>query len=544
MTKQLRRVPLEGSEYRPLGRASSSDEESGNTRLRVTVSVRRARPLPSLCDDPDWALLLPHERPTTEEAAFAADPEDIALVEEFARESGLEVRSSSAAKCRVELSGTQDAFARAFGVDFVQFEHPRGRHRGYQGSVHLPENLDGVVTGVFGLHNRPRAGAMTGLSATDGKRRTILQWKELEAIYDFPSGTGKGQRIGIIELGGGCYPSDLDRYFESGTSPNITFQPVGQGSNQPATRKDTADLMRWLSDIADGKTNGGSPPAGGKDTVEVTMDIEIAGALAPDAEIIVYFAENSDQGLVDAMDAALDPEGHLPSVLSLSWSWNEHHDQLERHVNERLLEAAHKGITFCVASGDFGSRGIAGASEPEDVLHPQFPPTSPYALACGGTRLNFSEGRLQSEVAWSTDIGMSSGGGISNAFDLPDWQKGHGVPEAQSGFVGRGVPDVAADADPIAHCLVYAGDEWGPAAGTSAAAPLWAALIARLNESLDAPVGYLNPLLYRLTAGGRQVVRDIVSGSNGAYSSAPGWDACTGLGTPRGSELLKALRGE
>jgi kumamolisin len=107
--------------------------------------------------------------------------------------------------------------------------------------------------------------------------------------------------------------------------------------------------------------------------------------------------------------------------------------------------------------------------------------------------------------------------------------------------VGRGVPDVAADADPVSGVVVMHidGKHLEPIGGTSAATPLWASLIARLNEGLNARCGFINPVLYTKLAQG--VLNDITSGNNGAYAADVGWDACTGLGTPNGAKLLSAL---
>jgi kumamolisin len=540
-------VALDGTDYLPLEGAEPIGEVTNGDPIQITVAIRRCEALPELSSDPAWAQLLPHERPYVDLVRFGSDPDDIALVETFARKHGLEVIERSTPGCRLVLEGSPQAIGRAFNTELIQYDHPNGRHRGHTGAIHVPRELSDIVTGVFGLHDKPLAGIQPSFALTTAATRTILTPAELADLYDFPSSTGKGQRIGIIELGGGFRREDLAKFFAPGPVPKITEVPVGKGSNQPEKAADVAALMRWLSQFADGKPPPEPPPNTGKSTVEVTMDVELIGAFAPEAEIIVYFAENHDHGLVEALQAALDPNGLKPNVLSLSWSWNEKLEPVEAHVNERLLEAAHAGMTFCVASGDFGSRGFPTglASAPGNTLHPQFPPTSPYALACGGTTLEFLKRELESEVAWNTPAaGMSSGGGVSTQYALPHWQEDCSVPEAPGRFRGRGIPDAAADADPSAHCRIFAGGEWGPAAGTSASAPLWAALIARLNESLGTSVGYLNPLLYRLAGSGRKITRDIQEGNNGTYQAKKGWDACTGLGSPRGTELLTALRGD
>ena len=168
--------------------------------------------------------------------------------------------------------------------------------------------------------------------------------------------------------------------------------------------------------------------------------------------------------------------------------------------------------------------------------HADFPAASPWALACGGTRLESADGAIQKEVVWNNSIG-SSGGGISEIFPLPDYQNSAGVPQTTSGFKGRGVPDVAGDADPTTGYEFIVDGRSVVIGGTSAVAPLWAALIARINEAIKKPVGFANPKLYNNPA----AFHDITEGSNGAYQAHKGWDACTGLGSPIGTAILKAL---
>ncbi len=171
-----------------------------------------------------------------------------------------------------------------------------------------------------------------------------------------------------------------------------------------------------------------------------------------------------------------------------------------------------------------------------------FPASSPNVLACGGTRLNASLTEISSEVVWNEPGDGATGGGISDSFPLPSYQDDAGVPPSanSSKNIGRGVPDVAADADPATGYSVRVDGEDAVIGGTSAVAPLWAGLIACLNQGLPKPAGFLNPTLYALSASSG-VFRDITSGNNGAYSAGPGWDACSGLGAVDGDKLLAGL---
>ena len=191
------------------------------------------------------------------------------------------------------------------------------------------------------------------------------------------------------------------------------------------------------------------------------------------------------------------------------------------------------------ASGDDGaSDGSSNGAPTVD-----FPAASPYVLGCGGTKLTLSGASIGSEQAWnelSSNEG-ATGGGVSEVFALPSFQQNAKVPKAPNGFVGRGVPDVAGDADPETGYNVVVDGQQTVIGGTSAVAPLWAGLFALINQSLGTNVGYVNPLLYAATA--EATFHDITKGGNGGYSAGPGWDPCTGLGSPDGAALMTALQG-
>jgi kumamolisin len=210
-------------------------------------------------------------------------------------------------------------------------------------------------------------------------------------------------------------------------------------------------------------------------------------------------------------------------------------------VDATFAAAAAKGITICCASGDDGSRDQA----PDSRAHADFPASSPHVLAVGGTRLESANGAISSETVWNDGPGSATGGGISSLFPVPAWQSGAHVPKSANPphRRGRGVPDVSADADPQTGVAIITldGQHLTVIGGTSAAAPQWAALLARVNQALGAPVGFVNPLLYT-QLNPAKALRDITSGNNGAYKCGPGWDANTGWGSPGGSTLLEAFQ--
>jgi kumamolisin len=265
----------------------------------------------------------------------------------------------------------------------------------------------------------------------------------------------------------------------------------------------------------------------------------VAGSIAPEATIAVYFAPNTDRGFIDAVTTAVHDTDHRPSVVSISWgsaenTWTE---QAMTQMEQAFVAAAAMGVSVTVAAGDNGSSDGAA----DGLQHADFPASAPHALGCGGTRLNIVATAIAAEAVWNDGPGQgASGGGVSDVFPVPDYQLHASIPPSANpgGHVGRGVPDVCGDADPDTGYTVRVDGETIPIGGTSAVAPLWAALIALLNEGLGKPVGFLHPYLY---AEGRNELRDIVSGSNGAYSVGPGWDPCTGLGSPDGAALLKGL---
>jgi kumamolisin len=275
------------------------------------------------------------------------------------------------------------------------------------------------------------------------------------------------------------------------------------------------------------------------------LDIEIAGALAPAAQFVVYFAPNTDRGFLDAIKAAIHDHQNRPSMISISWggpesSWTT---QALQAYDQAFQEAAALGITICCAAGDDGSSdGIS-----DGYAHVDFPASSPYILGCGGTHLEASNAAISQEVVWNEGtMAGATGGGISEFFTLPGFQKLVSVPPSVNpgGKQGRGVPDVAGDADPTTGYLIRVDHREVVFGGTSAVASLWTALIALLNQQLGHPVGYLNPLLYSGQIANSGVFHNITSGNNGAYQARQGWDPCTGLGTPNGAKLLQVLLGQ
>jgi kumamolisin len=441
-------------------------------------------------------------------------------VESFASDHDLDVLSVSAARRTMVLAGTARAMSRAFGVELVAYESHDGFHHAHAGPVSVPSGLESSIQGVFGLDSRPLARPhVRHFAATMGRRRPQrFNPPEVATLYDFPPHLdGRDQTVALLQLGGGFHPEDLHAYFRrlKMKPPAIEVVGVGRARNRPTGRPKSADA-------------------------EVCLDIEVAASVAPGARLVVYFASNDDRGFIDGVKHAIHDTRYRPSVLSISWGAPESQwtTRAIRVLDGAFREAGHLGVTVCASSGDLGSSdGLARG------LAVEFPASSPHALACGGTRLVARNGRIRNEEVWHEVVKRKrwgSGGGVSDVFPLPKFQWGIGVPERPGGGRGAGVPDVAANADPATGYHVRVDGKWTVLAGTSAAAPLWAGLVARLNQGLSMPVGFLQPTLYRLR--NTPALRAVTRGSNGAYSARAGWSACTGLGSPSGELLLSELR--
>lgn len=496
-------------------------------RIHVTIMLRRQ-------EEGDLDTLLhqlatgdPNARPLSRDAfaqRFSAAPDDIRKTEDFARRHQLTVDRVDPVESVVVLSGTIQQFETAFAVKLERFEHRSiGQYRGRSGAITLPDELGDAVTAVLGLDSRPQARPHFRLrppfKPARGGTAVTFTPPQLAALYGFPAGDGAGQCIAIIELGGGYRAADIAQYFRGlgiATPPTLVDVNVGTGRNAP--------------------TGDPSGPDG-----EVALDIEIAGAIAPAATIAVYFAPNSDAGFIQAVNAAVNDTKHRPSVISISWGGPEAiwQAQSAQAFNRVLQAAAAQGVTVCAASGDSGS----GDGLQDGAEHVDFPASSPYVLGCGGTHLDALPGQgIRAEVVWNDDAagGGAGGGGVSALFDLPAWQQGLAVTRADGStapLAKRGVPDVAGDASPLTGYEVAIAGTPAVLGGTSAVAPLWAALLARINAAAGASAGWINPVLYRHPG----ALRDITEGANGAYAAARGWDACTGLGSPNGTQLAAIL---
>ncbi len=498
--------------------------------IKVTVHLRGSgqqqldRHLAQLAQAPaDARQHLTRDEFAEKHGARAAD---ISAVRRFAKDHDLNVVAVHPERRTVELSGTVTAMSSAFGVDLGLHQSATGVYRARTGSVHVPKDLAPAIVAVLGFDTRPAA--RPHFRVSQGGRGVIrpslgapegFTPGQIASLYQFPPGaTGAGQCIALIELGGGFRPEDLQQYFSKvgvTSPPTVVAVPVDGATNAPA-----GDLLN----SADG---------------EVVLDIEVAGAVAPGAKIAVYFAPNTDQGFANAILAAVADKTNQPNVISISWgsaedSWT---GQGRAAMNQAFQNAAAVGISVFAAAGDNGSSDGAKGK----LAHVDFPAASSLVVGCGGTSLQAAGGQITSETVWNDGPnGGATGGGVSGITAVPSFQQSiNPVSANPPGKNGRGVPDVAGDADPETGYQILGDDTSTVIGGTSAVAPLWAALIALIQQQIGRSVAPLLPSLYSAPT----AFHDITAGNNGAYSAGPGWDACTGLGSPVGTALVAALGG-
>jgi kumamolisin len=515
-------VPLAGSQRSELPAATAAGPVDPAELVELTLITRRAASLPQTADGVPVRLTRAELR-----QRYGAVPADHELVANVLTDidPAMQVTAQDPGARRITVAGPLGTLASAFGADLslVTSTNHAGAavtHRYRSGGLQVPALLDGIVVAVLGLDNRPQAVPHFRLAAPAAQQVSYTP-PQVAQLYNFPAGTdGTGHTVAIIELGGGFSATDLDSYFSSLgiATPSVTAVGVDGASN-----------------VSDQDPQGADG--------EVLLDIEVVGAVAPGAAQLVYFAPNTDQGFVDAVTTAVHA---LPTPVAVSISWGGPESswttQSMTALDQAIADGAALGVTVTVAAGDNGSGDGVSDGEP----HTDFPASSPHALACGGTslRANQSTGTISSETVWNDGAGGgATGGGVSVAFPMPAWQASAGVPARSAGGSGRGVPDVAGNADPATGYQVLIDGQQIVIGGTSAVAPLWAALVARFAQALGKSFGLMQQALYAGVQPGDPVagLRDITSGNNGAYAAGPGWDACTGLGVPEGTALLASL---
>jgi kumamolisin len=534
--ESVQRRELPGSDRAATPGAAYAGSVDADEQIELTLVLRRERPLD---DEAVQAAAL-----TASELGnrYGASSADIEQVRDVITAAGGEVLRVDAPSRRMRVVAAAGVWTVLFGTELTKVRSPNPttgelvEHRHRVGSLQAPVALADVVVAVLGLDDRPQARAHFRYAPGSGPKSAVTAAVAAAAVtesftplqlataYQLPAGTdGTGQTIAIIELGGGFGTSDLTTYFKGLklSPPKVTAASVDGAKNEPGQDPEGADG-------------------------EVLLDIEVAGAIAPKANIVVYFAPNTDAGFLDAIAEATHARP-TPTAISISWGQSEDQwtAQARTAMDQAFADAATIGVKVTVAAGDNGSSDATSGTAP----HVDFPAASPHVLACGGTSLSLTRSdTILGETVWNDGTsGGATGGGVSDTFARPSWQTKAGVPvRLGTSKSGRGVPDVAGDADPRTGYQVYVDGQAQVIGGTSAVAPLWAGLVARLAQATGAKLGLLPPKLYAGVQSGQPAtgLRDITSGSNGGYSAHAGWDACTGLGTPVGTALVKRLGGQ
>ncbi|HMF27286.1 MAG TPA: S53 family peptidase [Candidatus Cybelea sp.] len=419
-----------------------------------------------------------------------ADASDVDLLRRYCEHHDIEVVSTHWR--HATLTGPLDKLVNAFGATAAIYaleDKRRFRHRSK--SLHAPPEIAAILRGVFGIHQWPRSHAI----GHQESHTVPPSAKDIAARYAFPDADGTGQTMAIVQFRGAFHPDDFAKCMHS----------QGVTAKAPIVKRiDNAELKHGIKTAKD---------------LESAIDTQIAGALAPGAQIVIYAAPDDERGVLDAVRHAIFDDEHKPTILSISFGFPEYlwTPAALAILDDLFTVAALLGVTIFCASGDNGAE-----LDPDGTPHVLAPASSPFAHSCGGTQI----GGDGSEIVWP-----KTGGGFSNRCPAPHWQ-------AKSNH-GRGVPDVAGESVP-GYRVYFEGTPLA-AGGTSAVAPMWAALTARLAQRIESPLGFIAPLLYSEKA--RHGFRAITKGGNDRYHSGPGWNPCTGLGVPIGTEIEALLRG-
>ncbi len=495
--------PIGGTDRRVWPNAAPTNETpSGDVWLTAWLPPRRSGAL-----DVEKAKALgatsPLKRTYPDRASFAkatdADPADLELLRGYCKTHGIDVVATHWRSAT--LTGPIEKLIDAFGATAAIYALPDGRRfRHRSGALHAPPEIAAVLRGPFGIHQWPRSHAVGPLQNSV----TPLSANDIAARYQFPDADGSGVTVGVLQL---------RATFDAGDFA-ACMQAQGVKAKTPiVVRVDNAELAHQIETAKD---------------LESAIDAQIVGALAPGAQLVIYAAPDDECGVLDGIRKALFDEENAPTILSISFGLPEERwtPVALEILDELFAAAALLGVTILCASGDKGAH-----VDPNGEAQVLAPASSPFAHACGATQI--AAGDSSAESGW-----LNSGGGFSGRVPVPSWQTTASAVAAQYKVApGRGVPDFAAETVP--GYMVYVGGKPFAMGGTSAVAPAWAALVARINQRLGKPAGFFAPLLY---AAVQSPLREITSGGNDRYQCAPGWNPCTGLGVPVGTALEAALR--
>jgi len=506
-------LPVDAQDLQPIGRLPGSTQ----LRLAIGLPLRNQATLTNLLReiyDPASPNYHHYLAPEQFAEKFGPSKQDYATLTAFAQAHGLSVASTHPNRTVLDVGGSVADIENAFHVNLRVYQHPTESRTFFAPDTTPSLDLDVPVLDVIGLDNYfiPRPASLRSVPVEQAGQATPMLGSGINGTYlgnDFRAAyvpgtalTGAGQRVGLLELDGYFF-SDITNYEALAGLPNVPLTNV---------------LLDGFSGLP------------GRNNDEVALDIEMVIAMAPGlAGVIVYEETNSSNSVpIDILNRMATD--NLASQLSSSWNIGD--NLLAQNV---YLQFQTQGQSFFQSSGDDGAYHQGTNQQSAD---------DPYITIVGGTVLTTTGpgGAWVSETTWP-----GSGGGISLSNAIPIWQQGFATTTNQGSPTLRNVPDVAMVASNILS--IADNGQTNSAAGTSAAAPLWAGFAALVNQQNTAAVGFFNPALYALAKTSNYMTdfHDITTGNNTNSSSSnrffamTGYDLCTGLGTPSGTNLISKL---
>ena len=513
-------VPAVVSRLQPKGQLAATNQ----LRLAIGLPLRNQEALTNLLKQIyDPASPNYHHYLTPEEftAQFGPTEQDYQAVIVFANANGLEITGTHPNRMLLDVRGEKADVEKAFNVTLRTYRHPTEARDFFAPDVEPSVDASVPVLHVSGLdnyfqphpllHRMPASLARPALGS--GPSGSYMGSDFRNAYAPGVSQTGTGQMVGLLQFDSGFLQSDITAYETQAGLPNVPVQPV----------------------LLDGYGGGlGSAPD------EVSLDIEMSISMAPGLSQVLVFEGDITDDILNAMAS-----NNQVKQLSASWSYS-----IDATSEQIFQQFAAQGQSFFNASGDYDSWAGFGYVYP--------PCDDPYITIVGGTTLSTLGGAWSSETVWNWGVeygedGIGSGGGISSTYAIPSWQTGINMTANKGSTTFRNLPDVALTADNV--WVIYGGGNSGAYGGTSCASPLWAGFMALVNQQAAAngnpSIGFINPSIYALaeTPNYASYFHDITTGNNtwsaspNLFYAVPGYDLCTGWGTPNGVNLINALAG-
>lgn len=506
-----------------VGHLQPVDRLDGAKRLNLAIGLplRNRESLTNLLRDLyDPASPRFHQYLTADQfaAQFGPTERDYQAVMRFAQAHGLTVTGTHPNRTLLDVSGAVADIEGTLHLCMRVYQHPTEARTFHAPDAEPSLDIAVPVLGISGLDNfvlphpmNLKAAAFHANADTNATAYTtgsgpsgLFIGNDFRAAYaPGVALTGAGQSVGLFELDG-YYPSDIAEYESLAKLPNVTLTNI----------------------LLDGFN--GVP---GFDNIEVALDIDMAICMAPGLFQVMVYEGSIPNDVLNRM--ATDNQA---KQLSSSWGFGSSIDPVRDQIYQQY---AAQGQSMFQASGDSGAY-VGMIYAPSD---------NPYITIVGGTSLTTSGpgGAWLAETTWS-----GSGGGFSGTFPIPSWQQGLSMSANQGSTTMRNIPDVSCQAD-VSIWLIADNGRQGPIGGSSASTPLWAGFVALANQQAAAngkpTVGFINPAVYTIGQGSgyASAFHNITTGNNtnssspSNYFAVPGYDLCTGWGTPGGSNLINAL---